>query len=184
MVLTIGTSAFGQNPSGCMIYPYNFGGYSGRVHQNLLAGASVPPGYAADIQQGQPVYDGGSPTYVDISCYRQPTNTTARECAVKVDFGGGHIDYFGGVFAQNLYSCPLDHWGLIMVLLSGILGFIFIKRRWLPIHLVDHEIEVAQELPQTKFVQYIPILLTESQNRYFHQKSNTKTGLGENGFTK
>lgn len=128
-MIFISSAVFGQNPSGCMIYPYNFGTYSGRVHQNRLWGVSVPRGAASDIQQGQPVYDGGSPTFVNVSCYKQPSNSSLRECAVRVNDGAGGYYWFGGVFAQALYSCPIDDYIPYMLLAASILGLIFIRKQ-------------------------------------------------------
>jgi hypothetical protein len=136
-LLSISLFGFAQSPSGCIIYPYNFGGYgglySGKVYQTRLSGVSVPPGAAADIQQGQPVYNGGSAgetgTSVNMSCYIQPNNMAGRDCAVRVTISANTYDWLGGIYAEQHYSCPLDEHLPFILILSGILGFFIIRKK-------------------------------------------------------
>lgn len=110
VLILMSSYAFGQNPSGCIVYPYGAVSAYSKVYSNLT-GTSVPAGQNADII-GKPVYDGGPSgngpgTAVSLSCYKQPNNTSLRECAVRGGSSGAYV-WYGGLFAQNYYTCPID----------------------------------------------------------------------------
>lgn len=89
----------------------------------------VPSGQNADIV-GKPVYDRTNGIKVSYSCY-STRSYSVRDCAVKVPNSNGTFTYFGGVFAQNYYQCPIDDYVPYIILLFGGIGFIIIRRRTL-----------------------------------------------------
>jgi hypothetical protein len=137
-------SVFAQNQSvnGCIVYPYNAGvSYAGRVFtQNIgftpTTQSTSSPVIAPDIM-GTAMYNGGinisGPNVpVNVSCYKEPVNTSLRECSVRFQTSNttpAVYSYYGGVLAQNYYACPIDDYIGIFVPFLGILGFLFIKRR-------------------------------------------------------
>lgn len=119
-------SAIAQtNPVGCIIvFPYGAVASFPNVY-TTLTGFSVPTTESADIQ-GLPVYDGfGAGVAVSYSCYRDPVPNTTRQCVVR----GTSTQWYGGVFAQNFYQCPIDDYIPYMILALAALGFFIIKKQ-------------------------------------------------------
>jgi hypothetical protein len=131
LALLVSSSAYciaqGTNPSGCIIvYPYGTVASYKNVYSTPLPSVSVPAGQAADIL-GKPVYDGQGVSFaVNLACYRDPVPNTTRECVVRAGTSSPY-SWFGGVFAQNYYMCPIDDYiPYLMLLLTG-LGFITLR---------------------------------------------------------
>lgn len=120
--------SFAQAPSGCIIvFPYGTVQSYPDVYSNYLPGITVPLTQAADIQ-GRPVYDGqGSHSFVSYSCFINPS-PSRRDCVVRAGFSPNYR-WYGGVFAQNFYQCPIDGYTKFAIFSAAFVGFIFIKRR-------------------------------------------------------
>ncbi|KQN32535.1 hypothetical protein ASE92_18235 [Pedobacter sp. Leaf41] len=138
------TISFAQGPSGCIVYDYssNVPPYSGKVFTQIIG--TVPtttstssPFIAGDIR-GTEMYNGGITTTgigpnipVSISCYRQPSNTLLRECAIRFQTANttpAVYSYYGGLRAQNYYSCPIDDYIPYFLFISSIFGFTIIRK--------------------------------------------------------
>lgn len=126
ILLIVCTSVFAQNPSGCIIvFPYGaIGSYPG-VYPTPL-GINVPSGQNADIV-GLPAYSSSNGIPVSYSCYRNPNPTSTRECAVRVPNGNSYI-WYGGVFAQKYYQCPIDENLLYLMIFLVPISFFAIRR--------------------------------------------------------
>ena len=131
MLISSSLSVLAQNPSGCIIvFPYGaVAAYQG-VYPTAL-GISVPSGQSADIV-GKPAYSNSGGIPVSYSCYKNPNPTSTRECAVRVPSGSSYI-WYGGVFAQRYYQCPIDDSSLILILSATILGGMILRRSLIPI---------------------------------------------------
>lgn len=131
ILVSLSLSLLAQNPSGCIIvFPYGaVAAYPG-VYPTAL-GINVPSGQSADIV-GKPAYSNGGGTSVSYSCYKNPNPTSTRECAVRVPSGSSYI-WYGGVFAQKYYQCPIDDSGLILILSASMFGGMFLRRSIIPI---------------------------------------------------
>lgn len=129
LLIFISSYSFGQNPSGCIVYPYGAVAAYSKVYSNLT-GTNVPSGQNADIV-GKPAYDGGTSgngpgTAANLSCYKQPANTALRECAVRGGAAGSYV-WFGGVLAQNYFTCPIDVYIPYLMLAVSILSVLIIR---------------------------------------------------------
>jgi len=131
-LIFVSSYCFSQNPSGCIIvYPYGAVAAYPNVYLNPLIGVSVPTNEQPDIQN-KPVYDGQGPsTPVNVSCYRDPSPTTKRECAIRAGLGttASPFKWYGGVFAQDYYRCPIDDYIPFAVLGFAGLGFVLIRKQ-------------------------------------------------------
>lgn len=133
-LIIVTSVTYGQtNYSGCIIYPYGAVSNYTRIYTSST-GTNVPntSTYNADIR-GKPVYNGlGASQPATMSCYRQPSNTSLRECAVQVD----PTTYFGGLLAQNYYTCPIDDDYFIYSIFLGALSILYVRKRNL-FHIVE-----------------------------------------------
>ncbi|QXV64564.1 hypothetical protein INP83_15905 [Mucilaginibacter sp. 21P] len=123
-------NAFAQTPQGCIIvYPYGTVPAYPNVYGTLLTGVSVPTTQAADIQ-GKPVYNGNiSSPPGNYACYINPNPTSKRECAVRGGTSSSNYVWYGGVFAQNYYKCPIDDYLFLLMLPIIGLGLYFLRKR-------------------------------------------------------
>ncbi|WP_231461880.1 hypothetical protein [Pedobacter sp. Leaf132] len=130
ILISLSLSVFPQqNPSGCIIvFPYGAVSAYPNVYRSVLPGVSVPTNENADIQ-GKTVYDGqGLSVAVNYTCYKNPNPTTRRECAVRAG-NASPYKWYGGVFAQDYYQCPLDDYIPLLILPIGLIGFCYIRNR-------------------------------------------------------
>lgn len=144
VLLIASICTYSQGPSGCILYPYNSNNppYSGKVFtQNIgtvpTTTSTMSPFIALDIR-GTAMYEGGISTTVlgpnvsvNISCYKEPTNQTLRECAIRFRANASTpivYSYYGGLLAQNYYNCPLDDYILILILPLGAFGFYTMRK--------------------------------------------------------